>query len=249
MAALRSFALSLSSGRPFCAADLVVQAEDRGADDLDGLRRRHHVGVRCTAPACDVLAFGFFGLAAEAEAFGLALRALALSVAGRLSPSAIVAVTGLLLLAVGGLSGGSGEQQAGRDGGDGQNSVQDVRGHGGDLRVDRCVGSSGGSSSTRRAVPWHESFGSPASSESPVALRPVLADGLPFREAGTSCCPHHRHVWRNLHASGQPSESRCDTGSRRGVAQLGSARALGARGPGFKSRRPDTRRCRASATA
>ena len=41
----------------------------------------------------DVLAFGFFGLAADAEAFGLALRALALSVAGRLSPSAIVAVT------------------------------------------------------------------------------------------------------------------------------------------------------------
>jgi hypothetical protein len=27
---------------------------------------------------------------------------------------------------------------------------------------------------------WHESFGSPAGSESPVALRPVLADGLPL---------------------------------------------------------------------
>jgi len=31
--------------------------------------------------------------------------------------------------------------------------------------------------------PWHESFGNPASSrQSPVALRPVLTDGLPFRE-------------------------------------------------------------------
>ena len=88
------------------------------------------------------LALAFFGLAADAVAFALAL-ALALIAPGRLSPSAIVAVTGFFLLAVVGLRAGSGDEQAGRDGGDGKNAVQElVRSHGGDLRVDRVgVGS------------------------------------------------------------------------------------------------------------
>src|SRR3954468_21254501 len=46
--------------------------------------------------------------------------------------------------------------------------------------------------STRRARE-HESFGSPAGSESPVALRPVLADGLPFRET-EPCRPLNRQL-------------------------------------------------------
>src|SRR6478609_7268717 len=45
--------------------------------------------------------------------------------------------------------------------------------------MSRCVGSYYVVPSTRRAV-RHESFGSPAGSWSPVALRPVLANGLPL---------------------------------------------------------------------
>ena len=78
------------------------------------------------------------------------------------------------------------------------------------------------------------SFGNPASSVSPVALRPVLADGLPLSGSGT-CAPV---IGRSAETFTQGGEA-LRYWSRRGVAQLGSARALGARGPGFKSRRPD----------
>ena len=90
--------------------------------------------------------------------------------------------------------------------------------------------------------PWHESFGSPASSESPVALRPALADGLPFREARTSCCPSciGTAAGSFTRVDNRPSAAAILL-RRRGVAQPGSARALGARGPGFESRRPDRR--------
>src|SRR3954447_4473706 len=67
----------------------------------------------------------------------------------------------------------------------------------------------------RPDAPWrHASFGSPAGSGSPVALRPTLADGLPLSGSGTSCCPLDRQVLGNLHSA-------AILAGQRGVAQPG----------------------------
>src|SRR4051794_41486384 len=78
------------------------------------------------------------------------------------------------------------------------------------------------------------SFGNPARSESSVALRPVLADGLPLSGSRTSCCPVDRHVAEEL-------QSAAILPGRGAWRSLVSARALGARGPRFESGRPDVR--------
>ena len=138
---------------------------------------------------------------------------------GRLSPSAIVALTVLFFFLPASAAGAATSRPA-------------AMAATGRIRVKRFLAGTAATSmdrwcrvdwrfwSTRRAV-QHESFGSPASSESPVALRPALADGLPFREARTLLLPSSAGAAKPSPSIGRMSESRCDTALRRGVAQPG----------------------------
>src|ERR1700742_3133835 len=92
LAALRSFALSLSSGRLFCARIWLCR-QRIAARTSSRLSAAGSTSVFWQLIVCDVLAFGFFAFGCLAEAWAFLAR---------LSPSAIFAITGLsffLLLA------------------------------------------------------------------------------------------------------------------------------------------------------
>src|SRR5262245_27392003 len=173
-AALRSFAFSLSAGRPSWARTWLcrqrIAARTRSRFWADGT-----MSVFWQATTWLILAFLDLAVCLAA----------ALAFAGRLSPRAMVAMTLLslerLLCLPAASAVGEAIRRLAATAAAGRMRVRL-------LSTSQSVGSNGGSASTRRARE-HESFGSPAGSVSPVALRPALADGLPFREARTSLLP------------------------------------------------------------
>ena len=169
---MRSFAFSRSVGRPFSARIWLCRQ-----------RIASRTSSRFSAAGSSVVFWHVIDGGLGLRLLGRDLRALT----GALVAERDRRLDGLGLL-LAGVGGRSGDEHAGGDGGDGQDSSEDgLGGHGRDLHV-AGVGSVGGSG--RPDVPCqHESFGSPAGSESPVALRPALADGLPFREARTLLLP------------------------------------------------------------
>src|SRR3954454_7917129 len=98
------------------------------------------------------------------------------------------------------------------------------------------------------SIAWSGRVAVPGRPEVPVSTNPSVARLA--QEAPWLCAPSSRTVC--LYRETEPLVALLIGRSRetfnplrywagRGVAQLGSARALGARGPGFKSRRPDIR--------
>ena len=188
MAALRSFAFSLSSGRSFCDADLVVQAEDRGADQLE--RSRASAARRCS------------GTGRRLRGLRLRLLGRGVGLLDRLSPSAIFAITGLAFFLLLASAAGAATSRPAEMAATGRIRVMNVRAGTAATSVSiACVGSV--CDSDRPDAPFRGTFPSVArlAQRAPWLCAPSSRTVCPYREVRTCCCPCHRQRRRNLHST------------------------------------------------